>query len=132
MHTSENIFAGTELRVISVDNTEDDTVFMPHNLRLPNGIIEHEENLETAARRISAERINQQFTTSVARLMPVEGIQGYVVEQATGKSPDLRSGFAARAFKLDYILKDAQEHPEKYDATDVALLQSFSDQTFRR
>ena len=126
-----SVFTGYELRVITLDSREKDAVLMSRDFRLPRGIVNDDENLEVAARRISAEKYNQHLLTSVARLVTVEDVEGYVVESPTGKSVDLRPGFAARAFALDYLLKDADSAPEKYDPIDVALLQGFSDRSFR-
>ncbi|MBI3889594.1 hypothetical protein HY312_03405 [Candidatus Saccharibacteria bacterium] len=131
MDKPKSVFAGQELRIVPLDSREANYVLMPHNFRLPKDTVHDDEDLETAARRIGTEKINQPFLTSVARLTAGENVQGYVVEASTGKSVDLRAGFATRAFALDFLLKDADEKPKKYDPIDVALLQSFFDQTYR-
>lgn len=122
---------GQELRVIPLSSNEAETVIMPHRMRLPSGIVLNRESVEDAAQRITSETLGLAHMTSVARLFPVDGVQGYVIEACNGTRTDLRRNFAGRAFALDMILKDSEEHPERYDKTDIALLDSYNHRTFR-
>lgn len=135
MRNIESVYTNQELRVVPVIPGEELSVLLHHNGRLPRGVIEQHEDLESAARRIAKDRINQGFMTSVARLQPLEAeegrIQGYAVEASTGARINLREGFAARKIPLETILKTAETNPDTYDQTDIAMIQSLKDQTYR-
>lgn len=128
--------AERELRIIALHNTQQpshgsEEVILPHNTRLATGhYIIGNESIEQAATRIAAEKLDQPYMTAVARLLPIDNIDGYVVEAQTGKKTDLRRSFAGKAFQLDMLLKDAQERPDQYDPIDIELLQSYSDRTY--
>ncbi|OGL26967.1 hypothetical protein A3C39_02210 [Candidatus Saccharibacteria bacterium RIFCSPHIGHO2_02_FULL_46_12] len=100
-------------------------------MRLPSGLIMEREMIEDAAQRIASGTLGLDSMTSVARLSPIDGVHGYVIEASTGARTDMRRTFAGRAFALDMMLKESEEYPERYDEIDIALLQSYSDETFR-
>lgn len=100
-------------------------------MRLLEGETLDGESVEDAAQRITSEKLGLEHMTSVARLFPVDGVHGYVVEASSGTKTDMRRTFAGRAFALDELLKDYENHPERYNQTDIALLDSYNHRTFR-
>ncbi len=119
-------------RVAILHSSDRESVILNHDLQLPSGHIEPKENFEHAAQRIARACFDLEHLSAVARISPSNGVEGYVLEACTGRKTDLRRTFAGRAFELDFLLKDADEHPDKYRQTDIAILQAYSDQTFRK
>jgi len=119
-------------RVAVLHSSAEDLVILKNNFELPGGEVGRNESSERAAQRIAKSAFDLEHLTAVARLSPTrEGVQGFVLEAATGKKTDLRRSFAGRAFELDFILKDSEEKPDKYRTSDISLLRSYKDKTFR-
>lgn len=119
-------------RVAVLHSSDSDLVILKNDFSLPAGTINQRESFENAAQRIALETFDMEHLSAVARLNPIDGVEGFVLEAAGGKKTDLRRSFAGRAFELDFILKDYEENADKYRKSDIQLLRSYQDRTYRK
>ena len=129
MNTMDN---NGSFRVAILHSSAEESVILTHQMELPSGELHEKESFEHAAQRIAKTAFDLEYLSAVARIAPIDGVQGYILEAAGGHKTDLRRSFAGRAFELDFILKDAEENADKYRRPDIAILRAYSDRSFQR